>query len=67
MEKLLSEISRNEWIKYLWIDVTQLGSERTMLRVHLRTPDESYRAMMEWDETEEERGIDEDEKGPFNA
>lgn len=66
MEKKLSDITRNEWIKYQWADVTQLGDERTMLRVHLRTPDEAYQAMMEWDETAEEREM-EAEKGPFNA
>lgn len=50
MEKLLSEITRTEWIKYQWIDVTQFGDpERMMLQGFLRTPDESYQAIEEWD------------------
>jgi hypothetical protein len=67
MEKPLSEITRNEWIKYQWIDVTRMGDpERMMLQGFLRTPDESYQAMMEWEETAEERGVEpepEEEKG----
>lgn len=61
MQKLLSEITRNEWIRYRWVDVTQMGDERTMLQAFLRTPDEAYQAMMEWDETAEERGFSEEE------
>lgn len=56
MEKPLSQILRNEWIKYQWFDVTQMGDdERIMGRALLRTPDEAYQAMMEWEETAEER------------
>ena len=67
MEKPLSEIIRTEWIKYQWTDVTQMGdSERMMLQGFLRTPDEAYTAMVEWEETAEERDVEpelEDEKG----
>jgi hypothetical protein len=66
MEKELSKITREEWIKYQWFDVTQMGDEERMMgRAFLRTPDESYTAMMEWDETAEERGElePEEEKG----
>jgi hypothetical protein len=55
MEKKLSEITRIEWIKYQWIDVTQMGDEeRMMLQGFLRTPDESYQAMEEWDTVAQE-------------
>ena len=67
MEKKLSEISRKEWISYQWVDVTQGGDEeRFFMRMHKRTPDEAYTAMMEWDETAEEREVEpepEEEKG----
>ncbi len=68
MEKPLSEITRTEWIKYQWVDVTQMGdSERIMLQGFLRTPDESYQAMEEWEVTAEDRGVvepePEEEKG----
>ncbi len=68
MEKPLSQITRTEWIKYQWNDVTQLGDpERIMLQGFLRTPDESYQAMEEWEVTAEDRGVvepePEDEKG----
>lgn len=53
--KLLSEITRKEWIKYQWVDVTQFGDARTMLQIQLRTPDEAMNAMMQWDSTAEER------------
>ena len=53
--KLLSEITRKEWIKYQWVDVTQFGDARKMLQIQLRTPDEAMNAMMQWDSTAEER------------
>ena len=57
MEKPLSQITRTEWIKYQWIDVTQMGdSERTMLQGFLRTPDEAYQAIEEWDVVNQELG-----------
>ena len=62
MEKELSKITRTEWIKYQWHDVTQMGdAERIMVQGYLRTPDESYQAMMEWEETAEDRGVEEPE------
>ena len=68
MEKPLSQISRTEWIKYQWIDVTQMGDdERMMSQGFIRTPDESYQAMEEWEVTAEDRGVvepePEEEKG----
>lgn len=64
MEKKLSEIIRTEWIKYQWTDVTQMGdNERIMLQGFLRTPDEAFQAMEEWDVTAEDRGV-EDEPEP---
>jgi len=61
MEKPLSEITRTEWIKYQWTDVTQMGDpERMMLQGFLRTPDESYQAMEEWEVTAEDRGVEEE-------
>ncbi len=68
MEKPLSEITRTEWIKYQWNDVTQMGDpERMMQQGFLRTPDESYQAMEEWEVTAEDRGVEkpepEEEKG----
>ena len=64
MEKPLSEITRTEWIKYQWVDVTQMGdTERMMLQGFLRTPDESCQAMEEWEVTAEDRGV-EDEPAP---
>lgn len=63
MEKKLSEISRNEWIAFYWRDATQMGdTERIMEMGFARTPDESYQAMMEWDETAEERADPEPEE-----
>jgi hypothetical protein len=57
VEKLLSQITRNEWIKYQWIETpSSFGDEeRLFLRGALRTPDEAYQAMEEWDVTAEER------------
>lgn len=69
MEKKLSEITRTEWIKYQWVDITQMGDEeRIMLQGFLRTPNEAYQALEEWEATAEDRGVEpeseiEDEKG----
>lgn len=65
MEKPLSEISRTEWIKYQWTDVTQMGdTERMMTQGFLRTPDEAYQAMEEWEVTAEDRGVEEPDPEP---
>jgi len=64
MEKPLADITRTEWIKYQWFDATQMGDdERIMGQGFLRTPEESYQAMMEWEETAEERMEPDEEKG----
>jgi hypothetical protein len=48
MEKRLSEITREEWISWQWLDVTQIGDEeRVFLKRFQRTPEEMYNAMME--------------------
>jgi hypothetical protein len=61
MEKALSEISREEWVKFRWVEVAPVmgddSGERTFETRGKRTPDEAYQAMMEWDETAEERGL----------
>jgi hypothetical protein len=62
MQKELSKITRTEWIKWQWIDVTEIGDgERFMLRNYLRTPDEAAQAAENWDMTAEERGAAEPE------
>ena len=62
MEKLLQDITRAEWIKYRWIEAPgsfgDSDNERLFLRGSLRTPDEAYQAMEEWDTTAEERKPD---------
>jgi len=62
MEKKLSEITRKDWIKYTWIDVSQFGDgERYMVQGFLRTPEEAFQAKLQWDQTADERDV---EKGP---
>ncbi len=55
MKKYLSEITRSGWIAFQWIEVTEIGSERTFQAIGRRTPDEAAQAMEEWDMTAEER------------
>ena len=58
MDKKLSEITRNEWIAFQWIDVTEMGDEeRIFNKGYKRTPDEAAQAQIEWDETEEARNM----------
>jgi hypothetical protein len=60
MEKRLSEITREEWISWQWLDITQMGDEeRVFLKRFQRTPEEMYNAMMEWEETVEFREVKE--------
>jgi hypothetical protein len=60
--KKLSEITKKEWVKFNWIDVTEAGDqERVMLKSLQRTPEEAMGAVMQWEETEE-YFIDEEEK-----
>lgn len=57
MEKKLREITREEWIKWTWIDATQMGDpERIMQQGMQRIPDEAFEAMMQWDAVQE--GLD---------
>ena len=56
MKKKLSEITRGEWIAFNWQEVTSMDdSERTLLAMEKRTPDEAAQAAEEWDFTAEER------------
>ena len=58
MRKKLSEITRQEWIAYQWIESTVMGDEeRTFESGFKRTPDEAMEAAYNWDETKEEREI----------
>lgn len=57
MCKKLSEITRDEWIKTWWYDVTlHSDMERMFVHGYERTPDEAAQAMRDWDETAKERG-----------
>lgn len=54
VEKKLSEITRKEWIRFQWVDITQMGDqERYMLRGYKRTPDEAMEAMEQWDSVQD--------------
>ena len=62
MIKALTEITRQEWIAYRWIEIPPVmgdDDERSFRTDGRRTPDEAYQAMEEWDVTAEERNIDE--------
>jgi hypothetical protein len=57
-KKVLSEITRAEWIAFQWQDITEMGDEeRLFLKSNARTPDEAAQAMEDWDTTAEERGV----------
>lgn len=49
MEKLISKITRNDWIVYQWLEVSEIGTERKFMRGDKRTPDEAVQAADEWD------------------
>jgi len=55
MEKKLSEITRQEWIVWNWLESTPDEEDRIFVRGYKRTPDEAAQAMEEWDSTAEER------------
>jgi hypothetical protein len=56
MEKRLSEISRQEWIAFQWIEITEMGgTERVFIQGFRRTPDEAADAQSDWDSTVKER------------
>lgn len=45
---MLNEITRDEWVRYHWIDVTQMrDTERRFLRARERTPEEATAASRE--------------------
>lgn len=46
----ISQLTRNEWVKYRWIDVTQFGdSELMLMRGVERMPDDGAQAARDWD------------------
>ena len=48
--KTLKEITRDEWVVYHWIDVTEMRqAERMFLRGRERDPRDAARAATEWD------------------
>ena len=60
MEKLLQDITRQEWIAIRWQEIPPImgdDDERMFRSVGKRTPDEAYEAMETWDTTSEERMI----------
>jgi len=63
MTKFLTEITREEWICFNWLEATEMGSERTFMSVGRRTPDEAAQARDDWDSTIDERSL-EDERKP---
>ena len=66
MEKNLTEISRDEWIAFRWVEIPpSMGDddERMFRPAGRRTPDEALQAMEEWEVTAEARECQLDEKG----
>jgi len=59
LEKKLAEITRNDWIRYDWVELSYSSgdsNDRTFLRGSEHTPNEAAQAMEDWDSTAEERG-----------
>ncbi len=55
-KRALSSITREEWIIHRWIEVTVISDqERQFIDGWMRTPDEAYQAMIEWDAIDELR------------
>ena len=53
----ISKLTRAEWVRYRWIEVTQFGdSELMLLRSVERTPDEGAQAARDWDTSIEQYG-----------
>ncbi len=68
MEKLLTDISRQEWVAFRWVEIPPVygdDGERMFRDDGRRTADEAYQAMEEWDMTAEERDTELEEKGPI--
>ena len=57
MEKNLSDITREEWIVFNWIEAeASMGDDdRVFMAMGKRTPDEAAQAAEDWDTTAEER------------
>ena len=48
--KKITEITRDEWIIYAWIDITAYcDEERFLARGHKRTPTEGAQAAQDWE------------------
>jgi hypothetical protein len=64
MEKMLNEITRQEWIAFRWAEIPpQFGDsdERIFRTVGKRTPTEAYEALQEWEMTADERSVNDSE------
>ena len=66
IEKKLEDITRAEWVKFRWVEIPQSygDDERMFITQGLRTPDEAYQALEEWEMTADERGVSEPEPEP---
>ena len=65
MIKNLTEITRQEWIAFRWIEIPPVmgdDDERMFRSAGRNTPSEAMQALEEWEVTAEDRDIDE-EKG----
>jgi hypothetical protein len=48
--KKLNEITRSEWVAWVWLDATELGDKEKMyIRGDQRDPSESLKTGQEWD------------------
>ena len=56
MEKKLSDITRQEWICYHWLECTPTDDDRVFLQHYRKTPDEAAKAAEDWDMTADDRG-----------
>jgi hypothetical protein len=68
MIKALTDISREEWIAFRWVEIPPTmgdDDERSFRSDGRRTPDEAYQAMEEWEMTAEARECELEEKGPI--
>jgi hypothetical protein len=56
MRKKLLEITRSEWISFVWVDDSAMGDDERYLKTESRrTPEEACQAAMDWDSTIIER------------
>ena len=62
MKKPLSDITREQWIAFDWVEVPASFDtvERVFEADQRRTPNEACQAAMDWDSTEQEREMTKD-------